>query len=82
MAQSELIRDVLSENIMEHHNDQHTEQNSREIQQILLDNLFDVQRRNEDMLFLNLPTRVSAQLGTAVSDVKVRFMVFKHTHFN
>jgi mediator of RNA polymerase II transcription subunit 12 len=56
---------------MDKTNDQHIDQNSRDVQQIILDNFSDLKRRNEAMLFHSLPIRVSARLGSAVSDVKV-----------
>lgn len=66
-----LLENVLTENIMDYANNQHIEQNSREIHQMLLDNFSDIERRNEAMLFRNLPARVFARLGTHVPDVKV-----------
>ncbi|KAG6866655.1 hypothetical protein C0991_000765 [Blastosporella zonata] len=49
----------------------HVEQNSREVCQILQDNLADIKRRNEAMLFRSLPIHVSARLGSDVSDIKL-----------
>ncbi|KAJ6602183.1 hypothetical protein B0H10DRAFT_2167359 [Mycena sp. CBHHK59/15] len=65
-----LLSDALTENIMEHSSDPHIEQNSREVHQLLLDNFIDIKRRNEAMLFTNLPSHVSAKLRTVVSDVQ------------
>lgn len=69
---STLLSKVLAENMMDRTNDQHVDQNSRDIQQLILDNVSDIRKRNEAMLFHYLPIRVSARLGTAVSDVKVK----------
>lgn len=68
---STLLSQVLTENMMDKTDDGHVDQNSRDIQQLIFDNFSDIRRRNEAMLFHYLPTRVSARLGTAVSDVKV-----------
>ncbi|KAJ7251846.1 hypothetical protein B0H12DRAFT_1202710 [Mycena haematopus] len=46
-------------------------QNSRDLHQLLLDHFTDIKRRNEAMLFTNLPSHVSARLRTVVSDVQL-----------
>lgn len=66
-----LLTDALTENVMDRSPDLHIEQNSRDIHQLLLDNFTDIKRRNEAMLFTNLPSHVSARLRTVVSDVQV-----------
>ncbi|KAJ7124966.1 hypothetical protein C8R44DRAFT_127826 [Mycena epipterygia] len=66
-----LLTDALTENVMDHSPDLHIEQNSRDIHQLLLDNFMDIKRRNEAMLFTNLPSHVSARLRTVVSDVQL-----------
>lgn len=68
---STLLDSVMAESVMSHSNDRYMEQNIQDIQQLLLNNFFDIKRRNEAMLFLHPLVRVSARLGTAVSDVKV-----------
>ncbi|KAF8876501.1 hypothetical protein BD779DRAFT_1560397 [Infundibulicybe gibba] len=67
---SNLLTNILSENTIGS-NDQHIGQSGRDVQQMLLCHLADIRRRNEAMLFRNLPIRVSARLGSAVSDVKL-----------
>jgi len=42
------------------------------IGQILLEHSADIKRRNEAMLFRNLPPRVLARLGSMVVDIQVR----------
>lgn len=68
-----LISEVMVEGVLGQSNDQYTEQHSRDIHQLLTDNLTDIQRRNEAMLFRKLPPHTSTELGSAVSDVKVTF---------
>lgn len=48
------------------------ERNSQAIGQVLLDNFSDIKRRNEAMLFSSFPVDMSAGLGTAVTDIKVK----------
>ncbi|KAJ7594649.1 hypothetical protein C8J56DRAFT_444559 [Mycena floridula] len=67
----ELLSSVLSEYIMDRTSDPHLEQNSLDIQAILFSNFVNIRRRNEAMLFRNLPSLVSARLGSAVSDVEL-----------
>ncbi|KAJ7078858.1 hypothetical protein B0H15DRAFT_526897 [Mycena belliarum] len=66
-----LLTDALTEDVMDHSPDLRIKQNSHEICQLLLDNFSDVKRRNEAMLFTNLPSHVSARLRTVVSDVQL-----------
>ncbi|KAJ7502832.1 hypothetical protein B0H11DRAFT_1986564 [Mycena galericulata] len=70
-AHAALLTDALTENLMDHSSDPHIEQNSRDLHQLLLDNFTDIKRRNEAMLFTNLPSHVSARLRTVVSDVQL-----------
>lgn len=74
-AHAALLTDTLTENLMDHSTDLHVEQNSRDLHQLLLDNFMDIKRRNEAMLFTNLPSHVSARLRTVVSDVQVSPLV-------
>nr|GAT57732.1 predicted protein [Mycena chlorophos] len=69
-AYAALVSDVLTDNLMDQSPDAHVEQNSRDIHQMLLDGFVDIKRRNEAMLFSNLPAHVSAKLRTVVSDVQ------------
>ncbi|KAJ7690646.1 hypothetical protein B0H17DRAFT_1064288 [Mycena rosella] len=66
-----LLTDALTDNVMDTSPDLHIEQNSRDIHQLLVDNFMDIKRRNEAMLFTNLPSHVSARLRTVVSDVQL-----------
>ncbi|KAG6920074.1 hypothetical protein DXG01_010142 [Tephrocybe rancida] len=66
-----LITGILSANIVEQPGNGHVERNSRDVCRILQDNLADIRRRNEAMLFRSLPIHVSARLGSAVSDIKL-----------
>lgn len=43
----------------------------REIQRIFLQNISDIQRRTDAMLFCNLPPRVLERLGSMVVDIQV-----------
>jgi mediator of RNA polymerase II transcription subunit 12 len=49
-----------------------TEQNSQDVGQALLDNVSDIKKRNEAMLFRSFPVDLSAGLGPAVTDIKVK----------
>ncbi|TFK53918.1 hypothetical protein OE88DRAFT_1717321 [Heliocybe sulcata] len=60
LAHADLIFEVLRPDL-----------DSRAVQQDLLDNLADIRRRNEAMLFRVLPPREPAMLGSAVSDVQL-----------
>lgn len=66
-----LLCDVLAE-IIPHSGEQFTERNSREVGQVLLDNVSDIKRRNEAMLFRRFPVEMSVGLGSAVTDIKVQ----------
>jgi mediator of RNA polymerase II transcription subunit 12 len=70
-AHATLLAEALTENVMDHSPELHIEQNSRDLHQLSLDNFMDIKRRNEAMLFTNLPSHVSARLRTVVSDVQV-----------
>ncbi|KAJ7647576.1 hypothetical protein FB45DRAFT_893821 [Roridomyces roridus] len=70
-AHATLISSALTENLMDHTSDPHIDQNSRDLHQLLVDNFLDIKRRNEAMLFTNLPSHVSARLRTVVSDVQL-----------
>lgn len=47
-------------------------QNAKGLRQQLFDSYVDLQKRNEAMLFRELPTRVSGSLSSALSDIKAR----------
>ncbi|KAJ7668448.1 hypothetical protein DFH06DRAFT_1181718 [Mycena polygramma] len=70
-AHANLVAEALTENVLDHSPDLHIEQNSRDLHQLSVDNFMDIKRRNEAMLFTNLPSHVSARLRTVVSDVQL-----------
>jgi len=49
-----------------------TERNSQDVRQALLNNVSDIKRRNEAMLFSSFPIDTSARLGSAIADIKVK----------
>lgn len=49
-----------------------TDRTIQEIRRSISDNLFDIQKRNKAILFLDPPSKGIGRLGTAVMDVKVR----------
>ncbi|KAJ7209594.1 hypothetical protein GGX14DRAFT_630911, partial [Mycena pura] len=78
-AHAALLGEVLTENVMDHSSDFHIEKNSRDLQHLLLHNFIDIKRRNEAMLFTNLPSHVSARLRTVVSDVQLLNSISRKT---
>ncbi|KAF8170267.1 hypothetical protein K438DRAFT_1982787 [Mycena galopus ATCC 62051] len=70
-AHAVLLAEALTDNVMDPSSDLHIEQNSRDLHQLSLDHFLDIKRRNEAMLFTNLPSHVSARLRTVVSDVQL-----------
>ena len=66
-----LLRDVLTGTIP-HLGEPVTDRNSQEVGQALLDNVSDIKKRNEAMLFRNFPVDISIELGSAVTDIKVK----------
>ncbi|KAL0581804.1 RNA polymerase II mediator complex subunit [Marasmius crinis-equi] len=68
MSYSDLITDVLTENITERPND---DENVGYLAQHIAYNLADIKKRNDTMLFRNLPYVASVRLGSAVSDVEM-----------
>ncbi|KAH7922771.1 hypothetical protein BV22DRAFT_1094076 [Leucogyrophana mollusca] len=62
-ANSSFLTAIISEPITPDHR-------YREVQRTLLDNLDDIQRRNDAMLFRNLPPRVLERLGSMVVDIQ------------
>ncbi|KAH7905552.1 hypothetical protein BJ138DRAFT_1072652 [Hygrophoropsis aurantiaca] len=62
-AHSALLSGIFSESVA-------LDLRYREVQRILLNNLADIQRRNDAMLFRNLPPRVLERLGSMVVDVQ------------
>jgi hypothetical protein len=80
---SDLLRQVLTEDIL-HNTTGFVEEVARDLHHTLLDQLSDIKRRNEAMLFHNFPTRGIARLGGAVSDIQVRDSVraFLRSHYS
>ncbi|KAF9219563.1 hypothetical protein BS17DRAFT_760662 [Gyrodon lividus] len=68
VTHSLLLVSILSDDIDD--NSAPGDQRQREVQRILLDNLSDIQRRNDAMLFRNLPPRVLERLGSMVVDIQ------------
>lgn len=66
-----VLEQILQDNFIADASDT-TQQNLQNLQQIVMDTLSDVQRRNEAMLFYHLPPRVLGTLSSALSDIKVR----------
>lgn len=63
---------------MDHVADQHVAHTLHYVHTIMLENFANIKRRNEAMLFHNLPSLVSARLGSAVSDIEVMFFPFAY----
>jgi hypothetical protein len=74
MAHSELLRQVLTEDVL-NNSTGHAESLIRDVHQTLLGDFFDIKKRNEAMLFCNLPTRGTARLGGVVADIQVTIML-------
>ncbi|THV06762.1 hypothetical protein K435DRAFT_711026 [Dendrothele bispora CBS 962.96] len=68
MSHSELLLDVLTRHSMPI---DEGERDAQSISQVLRENFSDIKKRNETMLFRNLPSLVSVRLGSAVSDVEL-----------
>lgn len=69
---SVILEEILLESCTKLPSDRYIEQNTRDLRYILSDHLSDIKKRNEAMLFRGPIAQVSARLGSAVSDVKVR----------
>ncbi|KAK0226153.1 hypothetical protein IW262DRAFT_1457387 [Armillaria fumosa] len=76
---SSLLLAILTENIMDQTFDG---QNPGEIHQVLIRNVADIQRRNEAMLFYNLPPLASDRLGSSVLDIKLLNSISRTTDIN
>lgn len=70
-AYSSLMDEVMHDTLSTLPGGRFMEQNTRNLQGILLDNFYDIKKRNEALLFRDPIAQVSARLGNAVSDVKV-----------
>jgi hypothetical protein len=73
VTHSSLLVSILSDDIGD--NCAPGDQRHREIHRILLDNSSDIQRRNDAMLFCNLPPRVLERLGSMVVDIQVGLFI-------
>ncbi|EGO25090.1 hypothetical protein SERLADRAFT_368519 [Serpula lacrymans var. lacrymans S7.9] len=69
-AHSSLITEALSSNLAGQPGGDQL-QSHKDVLSILLDNLTDIKRRNEAMLFRNLPPRALARMGSVVADIQV-----------
>ena len=67
-----VLEEILLDNFVTDGPDNTLQQNTQVLYQTVLDTLSDVQRRNEAMLFHQLPPRVLGTLSSALSDIKVR----------
>ncbi|KAF8909882.1 hypothetical protein CPB85DRAFT_1435527 [Mucidula mucida] len=76
---SKLLDNVLAENIMD---PTLASQNTLAIRQILARHCSDIQRRNQAMLFSNLPPLATARLGSSVLDIKLLNSISKTTNIN
>ncbi|KAK7057438.1 Med12 domain-containing protein [Favolaschia claudopus] len=63
-----LLEEALTDDMMDQSVE--PEANSQNLQQLTSEHFEDIKRRNEAMLFTNLPSHVSAKLRTVVSDVQ------------
>ncbi len=66
------LEEILMENFATEGGDSVPPQYLQNLHQTVMDVLYDVQRRNEAMLFYHLPPRVLGTLSSALSDIKVR----------
>lgn len=67
-----MLRRTLTKNVLEFSGaEAHIEQNIQGIRQTLVSNFADIERRNEALLFRNLPHRAEGRLRSAVGDVQV-----------
>lgn len=70
-----LVQDLVTEHIQEDAPDTQAEQQSPEyLADIFAGHLEDIRRRNEAMLFRDLPPRVRGSLSSALADIKVSFL--------
>ncbi|KDR75321.1 hypothetical protein GALMADRAFT_249351 [Galerina marginata CBS 339.88] len=76
---SSLLDEIMFETAMTLPNARSVEQNTRDLEGIILDNFADIKKRNEALLFRGPIAQVSARLGTAVSDVKLLNSIFGDT---
>ncbi len=67
------IADLLRENI---EGGPLSDQTTQGLRQHFLDSFADVQKRNEALLFRDLPPRVSGSLSSALSDIKASEIVY------
>lgn len=76
-AHSALITNIMNADIVEIPPgvERSTDRAVQEIRRSISDNLFDIQKRNEAILFLDPPSKGIGRLGTAVVDVKVRYFL-------
>ncbi|EEB92684.1 hypothetical protein MPER_08771, partial [Moniliophthora perniciosa FA553] len=73
---ADLIADILVTEITDNTQDEMAENGTHYLSQHMVFNLADIKKRNETMLFRNLPDVSSVRLGSAVSDVEVRFQIY------
>lgn len=72
---SSLLVSVLSNVVRDH--SLPGDQRQREVQRLLLENVSDIRRRNDAMLFRNLPPRALERLGSMVVDIQVSLLYWR-----
>ncbi|KAF4567767.1 RNA polymerase II mediator complex subunit [Pleurotus pulmonarius] len=71
ITHASLLQYAFVENVLDSFTDQRVEQKAQNIRQLLATNFNDVRRRNQAMLFCNLPSRAPTGLGSAVTEVQL-----------
>lgn len=68
---SNILKDVMSEDLLAPCNTPLIEQNARDVNSLIASQFTAIEKRNQDLLFYGPIAQVSARLGNAVLDVKV-----------
>ena len=68
---SALLEETLSEYINSRNSIASVEQNTQSLDQTFVDAFTDLRRRNDAMLFRDLPPRIVGHLSSALADIKV-----------
>ncbi len=82
ITHASLLQYAFVENVLDSFTDQRVEQKAQNIRQLLATNFNDVRRRNQAMLFCNLPSRAPTGLGSAVTEVQVIIVYCVFQRFN
>lgn len=71
-AHQQLLEHVLTQEVMiDRGQDPHADQNGQDVHNALFNTFVNIRRRNDAMLFRSLPSLISTNLGSAISDVEV-----------